>query len=42
MRLMDIDPMTGVKTFHDYDESNDTTYIHTEQDCTGIVDINKA
>jgi hypothetical protein len=42
MRLMDIDPFTKIKTFHDYDETTDTTFIHTEQDTTDVTDLNKA
>lgn len=37
-----MDTINGISTYHDYDKDNDTTIIHTTQDCSGIVDINKA
>tara|TARA_R110000803_G_scaffold49672_2_gene103339 strand:+ start:5638 stop:5952 length:315 start_codon:yes stop_codon:yes gene_type:complete len=42
MRLLDVDPLTKIRTFHDYDEATDTTIIHTEQDTSDITDLNKA
>jgi hypothetical protein len=40
-RLLDFDPVTGLMTFHDYDEASDTTVISYEQDCQPILDFNK-
>jgi hypothetical protein len=40
-RLLDYDPATGLKTFHDYDESDDKTIVSYEQDCQPILDRNK-
>jgi len=40
-RLLDYDPLTGLKTFHDFDESSDTTIIRYEQDVEPILDANK-
>lgn len=40
-RLLDFDPMTGLKTFHDYDETTETTIIRYEQDVEPILDANK-
>lgn len=31
-RLIEIDPWTATKTYHDYDHSTNTTYITQEQD----------
>jgi len=41
-RLLDFDPFTGMKTFHEYDETEDKTYISYEQDVEPILDRNKA
>jgi hypothetical protein len=41
-RLLDYDPATGLKTFHDYDEAEDKTFISYEQDVEPILDRNKA
>lgn len=41
-QLLDHDEITGITTYHDYDEDTDTTYIDTEQDCSDILDLNKA
>lgn len=41
-RLIDFDPNTGVSTFHDYDETDDRTFISYEQDVEPILDANKA
>ena len=30
-RLVDVDEMTGVRTWHEYDDLSDTTIIHTDQ-----------
>lgn len=40
-RLLDFDPLTGLKTFHDYDEMSDTTIIRYEQDVEPVLDANK-
>lgn len=31
-RLIEIDPFTATKTYHDYDHATDTTFITQEQD----------
>jgi hypothetical protein len=41
-RLLDYDPATGLKTFHDFDEAADKTIISYEQDVEPILDRNKA
>lgn len=41
-RLMDIDPLTGLMTWHDYDEATDTTIMSYEQDVAPILEQNKA
>lgn len=41
-RLLDYDPMTGLKTFHQYDETEDKTVVSYEQDCELLIDRNKA
>ncbi len=41
-RILDYNPMTGVTTTFDYDESSDTTIIGREQDVSKILDMNKA
>lgn len=42
-QLVDVDEMTGIRTFHDYDEITDTTIIHTDQPgIEGILARNKA
>ena len=40
-RLLDFDPITGLKQFHDYDASEDRTVISYEQDVQPILDRNK-
>lgn len=40
-RLLDFDPLTGLKTFHSYDDSTETTTIRYEQDVEPILDANK-
>ena len=40
-RLLDYDPLSGLKTFHDYDDTTDTTFISYEQDVEPILDDNK-
>ena len=41
-RLLDYDPLTGVTTYHHYDEMSDTTAIETVQDVTPTLEVNKA
>lgn len=41
LRLLGYDPLTGLKTFHDYDEATDTTFLHHTQDVQPILDANK-
>lgn len=40
-RLLDFDPMTGLKTFHGYDDTTETTTIRYEQDVEPVLDANK-
>lgn len=40
-KILDIDPHTGIKTFHEYDHSSGKTYISQEQDCESILEHNK-
>ncbi len=40
-RLLDYDPLIGLTTFHDYDESEDRTIISYEQDVEPLLDRNK-
>lgn len=40
-RLLDYDPVTGLKTFHDYDEIEDKTFISYEEDVEALLDRNK-
>lgn len=40
-RLLDIDPLSGIKTFHRYDEATDTTFIRTEEDVEPVLDANR-
>ena len=41
-QLLDHDPNTGLFTWHDYDETNDKTYVSYTQDVEPILDRNKA
>lgn len=41
-RLLDFDPWSGLKTWHDYDEASDTTTIAYEQDAQPVLERNKA
>ena len=41
-RLLDFDPVTGLKTFHQYDEAEDKTFISYEEDVEALLDRNKA
>jgi hypothetical protein len=40
-RLLDIDPLTGIKQYIDTDEMTGISTIRTEQDVTGILELNK-
>ena len=40
-RLLSYDPVTGIKTYHDYDHSSKSMIIHTEQDVNEILKLNK-
>lgn len=40
-RLLDYDPVTGLKTFHSYDETEDKTYVSYEEDVEALLDRNK-
>ena len=41
-RLLDHDPLSGLTTWHEYDETTDTTLLHYEQDVQPILEANKA
>ena len=41
-RLLDYDPVSGMKEWFSYDESTDTTAIRYEQDITEVIDACKA
>jgi len=40
-RLIDVNPMSGTKTFHEYDHLTKVTTISTESDVSPILEINK-
>lgn len=40
-RLIEYDPLTKTKVWHEYDSLTDVTYIHTEQDVEDIIERNK-
>jgi hypothetical protein len=40
-RLLDYDPFSGLITWHEYDESTDTTLLHYEQDAEPVLDACK-
>ena len=40
-RLIEIDPVSGIKTYHDYDHATNTTFIIEEQDVESILSSNK-
>jgi hypothetical protein len=40
-RLLDVDPLTGLQTWHDYDNTTDTTLISYEQDAQPLLDACK-
>lgn len=39
--LLDYDPLTGMATYHHYDEGTDTTHVESVQDVEPILNINK-
>lgn len=41
-QILDVDPLTGLITWHEYDSASDTTLIHYEQDIEPVLDHNKA
>lgn len=41
-KLLDYDPVTGVRETFEYDPMNDLTIIHTEQDVEPYLELNKA
>jgi len=41
-RLLDVDPVTGIKTYHSYDYNSNITYIQKVQDVEPILERNKA
>ena len=40
-KLLDIDPWSGIKTYHDYDHSTGLTKIERVQNVEPILDMNK-
>lgn len=40
-RLLDYDPILGIETYHDYDESSGKAYIETVQDVEPFLENNK-
>jgi hypothetical protein len=40
-RLLEIDPFTGLQTFHDYDEATETTILSYSQDVEPVLDACK-
>lgn len=41
-RLLDVDPVTGLMTWHDYDPATDTTTISYSADSKPVLEQNKA
>lgn len=41
-RLLDADPVTGLKTYHIYDPATEETRLRYEQDVEPLLDANKA
>lgn len=41
-RLLDLDPLTGLRTYHSYDDTTDETVVSYEQDVEPILEANKA
>ena len=42
MKLVDYDPITGIKTFVEYNAADDLIVVKEEQDVTSLLDRNKA
>lgn len=40
-KLLDYDPLTGIKTYHQYDHGTGLTHIEEVQDCSSILERNK-
>ena len=40
-RLLSVDPLSGLKTFHEYDHKSKTTYITESQDVSKILKHNR-
>jgi hypothetical protein len=40
-RLLDFDPLSGMRTWHDYDDATETTIISYEEDVQPVLDSNK-
>ena len=40
-RLLDYDPLSGIQTWHAYDDATDTTYIEELQDVEPFLEANK-
>lgn len=41
-RLISVDPLTGTRTYMDYDESEDALHFIEEVDVTALLEMNKA
>lgn len=41
-RLVDVDPLTGIQTWHEYDHDTEKTIIERVQDVQPFIDRNKA
>lgn len=41
MRLLDVDPWSGMKTYHSYDEETERTFITYENDSQPVLDLCK-
>lgn len=40
-RLLNFDPLSGMKTWHDFDAATDTTIISYEEDVQAVLDANR-
>lgn len=40
-RLLDVDPLSGMKTWHGFDEETETTLIRYDGDAEGVLDVCK-
>jgi hypothetical protein len=41
-RLISVDPLSGMETWHEYDSATDTTIIRSVEDVEPVLDHNKA